>query len=393
MSLNEATARVRPVSGRDRSLAPDLARGLMLALIALANSVYYLHDRPYGIRQHIVETGMLDRIVSVIDVALVDARAYPMFAALFAYGVVQVFQRHRDAGVPEREAKRLLRRRSRWLIMFGFVHALLLFPGDVLGLYGVLGFVLVGLTRVKDRTLLVAAGAWLLVVAVVQGAANMLPVTGDREFFFSFEIENPVEALVMRPIEWLMVPVGMVGVGAAALVGTWAARRGVLADPARHRTLLVRTAVIGLATALAGGLPVALAVGHFWEPTGLGTLWAISALHAVSGIAGGLGYAALIGLAASRIGDRRGSVVRALAACGERSLSCYLFQSIVFVALLVPYTLGLGATLGSAEVAVVALGTWLVSVLLADLLRRARKRGPAEVLLRRLTYPSRTMGG
>ncbi|GAA2996456.1 DUF418 domain-containing protein [Actinokineospora diospyrosa] len=391
MSLNEATAGVRPVSGRERSLAPDLARGLMLALIALANSVYYLYDRPYGIRQHVVETGALDRIVSVLDVTLVDARAYPMFAALFAYGVVQVFQRHRAAGVPERDARRVLRRRSRWLIMFGFVHALLLFPGDVLGLYGVLGFVLVGLTKVKDRTLLIAAGAWLLVVAVIQGAANMLPVTGDREFFHSFETQNAVEALTMRPFEWLMTPIGMVGVGAAALVGTWAARRGVLTDPARHRALLVRTAVIGLTTAVAGGLPIGLAVGHLWEPTGLATLWAISALHAVTGLAGGLGYAALIGLVANRVGDRQGPVVRAIAACGERSLSCYLFQSVIFVALLTPYTLGLGATLGSAEVALVALGTWLVSVLLADRLRRAGARGPAEVLLRRLTYRSRTM--
>ena len=54
-----------------------------------------------------------------------------------------------------------------------------------------------------------------------------------------------------------------------------------------------------------------------------------------------------------------------------------------------PYTLGWGATLGTGGAAVVALCTWLVSVLLADLLRRAGRRGPAEVLLRRLTYQSR----
>ena len=39
------------ISPRDRALAPDLARGLMLALIALANSVLYLYGRPYG-RSH-----------------------------------------------------------------------------------------------------------------------------------------------------------------------------------------------------------------------------------------------------------------------------------------------------------------------------------------------------
>ncbi|WP_285612855.1 DUF418 domain-containing protein [Actinokineospora globicatena] len=382
MALTEGPVQVR-------ELAPDLARGVMLALIAVANSVVYLYGRPYGARQHIVEEGVLDRLVSVVDVAVVDGRAYPMFAALFAYGVVRVFQRQRDAGVSERDAKRLLRRRSRWLIVFGFVHVVVLFPGDVLGLYGVLGFVLVALTGVKDRTLLVAAGLWSVLVALVQGTAYMMPSDGTRSFFFSFETTDAFEAMALRPVEWLMTPFGMLGVGCAALVGTWAARRGVISDPARHRALLSRTATIGLTLALLGGLPAGLAVGGFYTPTGATMLWATSALHAVTGIAGGLGYAALIGLVAVRIGDRRGPVVLAITACGERSLSCYLFQSVVFVALLSPYTLALGKTAGTAEVAVIALATWLASVLLADLLRRNGKRGPAEVLLRRLTYGGR----
>ncbi len=372
-----------PVGVRERALAPDLARGLMLALIALANSVVYLYARPYGVRQHIVGDGLVDRIVSVVTVTTVDGRAYPMFAALFAYGVVQIMQRQRAAGASLADAKRLLRRRSWWLVAFGFAHALLLFPGDILGLYGVAGFILVALTGVSDRKLLIAAGCWLFVVALVQGAAYMAPPSGERSFFWSFETADPWRAMALRPFEWLMTPAGVLGVGSAVLVGTWAARRGVLADPAAHRTLLVRTAVAGLTTAVVGGLPAGLAVGHFWAPDTTLALWGISALHAVTGVAGGLGYAALIGLLAIRA---RGPVVTALAATGQRSLSCYLFQSVVFVALLAPWTLGLGATISTGVVALLALGTWLVSVALADLLRRAGWRGPAEIVLRRLTY-------
>lgn len=372
-----------PVGVRERALAPDLARGLMLALIALANSVVYLYARPYGVRQHIVGDGLVDRIVSVVTVTTVDGRAYPMFAALFAYGVVQIMQRQRAAGASLADAKRLLRRRSWWLVAFGFAHALLLFPGDILGLYGVAGFILVALTGVSDRKLLIAAGCWLLVVALVQGAAYMAPPSGERSFFWSFETADPWQAMTLRPFEWLMTPAGVLGVGSAVLVGTWAARRGVLADPAAHRTLLVRTAVVGLTTAVVGGLPAGLAVGHFWTSGTTLALWGISALHAVTGVAGGLGYAALIGLLAIRA---RGPVVTALAATGQRSLSCYLFQSVVFVALLAPWTFGLGATISTGVAALLALGTWLVSVVLADLLRRAGRRGPAEIVLRRLTY-------
>jgi uncharacterized protein len=389
-TLNRMTTKyagVGPVAVRERVLAPDLARGLMLALIALANSMIYLYDRPYGLRQHIVEPGMLDRVTSVLNVTFVDVRAYPMFAALFAYGMVQMMRRHQATDVPATDTRRVLLRRSRWLIVFGFVHAVLLFPGDVLGLYGVLGLALVTLMRVRDRTLLMIAAGWLVVVAAVQGAVYATPPSGgERTFFWSFAVDDPVEALALHPVEWLMTPFGILGVGSAILVGVWAARRGLLTEPARHRALLVRTAIGGLALAVAGGLPMGLAVGGFWAPTSGTALWAVSAVHAVTGVAGGLGYAALIGLLAIRFENRRGPVVLALTACGQRSLSCYLFQSVVFVALLMPYTLGLGGVLGSAEVALVAVGTWLVSVLLADLMRRTGRRGPAEVLLRRLTY-------
>ncbi|MFD4640930.1 DUF418 domain-containing protein [Lentzea sp. NPDC058436] len=349
-----------------RLLTPDLARGGMLALIALANSAVFLYGRPYGVRQHIVETDLLDRLVSAFVVTFVDARAYPMFAFLFAYGVARM--------APERA-----RSRNVWLIVFGFFHALLLFPGDVLGLYGLLGFAVIVMSRLKDRTLLVVAGFWLVLTAVVQGQAYATPPNGQRSFFWSFETADPLKAIAMQPLEWLLVPFGLFGVGAAALVGVWAARRDVLAEPERHQRLLRHVATWGLGAAVLGGLPSGLAVAGFWHTS---ALWQLGALHAVTGVAGGLGYAALIGLISVRI-KRTNVVVRAVTACGERSLSCYLFQSVVFVVLLKPYTFGLGGTLGSAEVALLALATWLVSVVLADLLGRRGVPGPAETLLRK----------
>jgi uncharacterized protein len=106
-------------------------------------------------------------------------------------------------------------------------------------------------------------------------------------------------------------------------------------------------------------------------------------VHSVTGIAGGLAYAALAGLIAHRAAGRVGT---ALAACGQRSLTCYLLQSVLFVALFAPYTLGLGGRLGDAAASALAVGVWLATVMLADLMRRRGRRGPAERLLRRLTY-------
>jgi uncharacterized protein len=55
--------------------------------------------------------------------------------------------------------------------------------------------------------------------------------------------------------------------------------------------------------------------------------------HTFSGYAGGVGYAAIAGLVTIRMQqrDRTGPVIGALAACGQRSMTCYLLQSVVFV--------------------------------------------------------------
>ncbi|MFI0419480.1 DUF418 domain-containing protein [Spongiactinospora sp. 9N601] len=380
-----------PTAPRERMLAPDLARGLMLALIALANSAIYLYGRDYGVRQHIVEHDLVDRVTGTLVLTLVDFRAYPMFAALFGYGMARMLARRRALGgaAGEEAGRRLLRRRSAWLIAFGAVHATLLFPADILGLYGLIGLVAYRLLQRRDRTLLVLAAAWLPLVAVTGGLLyGSTGHSSERVYFWSFALPDPVDALLLRPLEWLMLPFGMFGVLSAVLVGMWAGRRDLFTRPDARRVLRP-AAAIGIPLSIAGGLPVGLVGGGFATVGAPLAAMAINGLHVVTGIAGGLGYAALIGLVALRIGERRGLPVRALSACGERSLTCYLAQSVVFVALLAPYTLGLGGRLGSAATAGLALATWAVTVVLAYGMERAGVRGPAEALLRKLTYRAR----
>ncbi|MGH8877983.1 MAG: DUF418 domain-containing protein, partial [Stackebrandtia sp.] len=272
-----------------------------------------------------------------------------------------------------------------WLIAFGAVHAVVLFSGDILGLYGLMGLILTAMLKVRDKTLITVGVAWLGVALLVQGIVYSDPgPNSTRGFFWSFTVDDPLIAAGLRGAEWLMTPFGLFSVFSAALAGMWAARHGILDDPVRHRTLLRRTAIIGVGFGLAGGVPVALVVAEVWIPTTFVVQYGISALHVITGVACGLGYAAAIGLLAARA--RRGRLLTAISACGQRSLSCYLLQSLVFVALFAPYTLGLGGRLGSAATAGVALAVWLAGVVFADLLRRRGSRGPAEVLLRSLTY-------
>ncbi|SEG98197.1 Uncharacterized membrane protein YeiB [Nonomuraea solani] len=368
-----------------RSLAPDLARGLMLLLIAVAHAHMYLSGHQSGFRGYSLDGGLLDRLVAGVQILLVDGRALPMFAALFGYGLVQLANRQAAMGRSRSQIRRVLRRRSLWLLAFGFCHALLLFFGDILGAYGLVGLVLIGFVQRTDRALLRAAVAGLVLHVVVLAAFGLLTVSAPKGDTPA-ALADPVEALVMRLIGWAgMTPTYFAAsVVSAFLLGIWAARRRLLDEPAAHRELLSRVAVVGVGAAVVGGVPLMLVDTRVWVPS---TAVSIAAyvLHSLTGIAGGLGYAALIGLAVSRM--RRGTpgpVVTALVACGQWSLTCYLLQSVIFTAVFAPYAGGLGAVAGDAAASGIAVVTWLGTVLLATALRG--RRGPAEILLRRLTY-------
>ncbi|MBE1611755.1 DUF418 domain-containing protein [Actinopolymorpha pittospori] len=281
MSASE-TARPRGPVARggvrpgERALAPDLARGVMLLLIVLSNTGFYLwaaHHGPSG--WHPIDGNALDRAVQFVMITTLDLRVYPLFAFLFGYGMMQLFLRQTAAGTPERTAVALLRRRGLGLIALGFVHAALLMAGDIIGSYGLMSLLLGWLfLRRRDRTLLVwcavAAAVTVLatapgVEAVLTGQLADLGTSGTEltTIVYASGEENPLVAAGTRltTSAYVTVAGGLLSFSGMAvmLLGFWSARRRILEEPDRHLPLLRWTAVIGLAVGWSGGLLAALA--------------------------------------------------------------------------------------------------------------------------------------
>jgi hypothetical protein len=61
-----------------RLLEPDLARGLMLLLIALAHAPMYVESSGSGILSHPVRGTALDNVIKFVTIVFVDQRTYPM---------------------------------------------------------------------------------------------------------------------------------------------------------------------------------------------------------------------------------------------------------------------------------------------------------------------------
>jgi uncharacterized protein len=392
-ALAEPRIRRGPVRPTERALAPDLARGAMLLFIALANSAgYFLASAP-GVE---TDPQGFERFYNFFMVEFIHARAFPLFAIMFGYGLVQLARRQAEAGATPGQVRRVLLRRNAWLFVFGIAHGVLLYSGDFLGAYGLIGiaFTLLLLQR-TDRVhriapwYLAVGGVYVLVLAALlafgfQTGDAPTPVTP----FPSVESATYVASVGERLAEWPMHTATLLPMILMVWVGAWAGRRRFLEEPERHLPLLRWTAFGGVAVAVAAGMPMALLTGGFTH-VDEGTAAAMKMLYETAGFFGGVGYAALFGLLAHALTRRpKGVVVTAVSALGQRSLSGYLFQSVAWLFLATPFLLGLDERVGSPLLVsqACALAVWVLTVVAAYLAHRRGYRGPAETLLRRLTY-------
>ncbi len=367
-----------PTEAAARAPGVDLARGFMLLFIALANTHYFLGGRPVlgGYPRH---GPGIDAAVTWLLSTFVDGRAFPMFGLLFGYGVARIADRQRERGA--RGVRRLLWRRSAVLVVVGVADAVLFYVGDILAAYGVLLFLGVWLIRWKDH--------WLMVVAVAFLALNALP-SADASTIGG---EPPGPAMLppdltamitqRAPAALFIAALGPLGFLCPFAVGVWAGRRRILEQPEQRRRLLAVVAAVGVGAAALGAQPIALLLAGVVESPDPRALPWFAAVHATTGTFGGFGYAALFSLFSPR---RAGPVARAVAAAGQRSMTCYLMQSVTWAVVFTPFLLDLSGTLTVTGTAVLATVTWAGTVLTADRMRRAGRRGPFEVLVRRVTY-------
>jgi uncharacterized protein len=367
----------------ERKLAPDLARGAMLLLIAMAYAGVYA-----GVTFGNPTPGQAapDTVARFLTVLLLDNRAFSMFAILFGYGMAWMIARQLSAGAGEPEMRRLLRRRSLYLLLFGAVHAFLVFQGEILTSYGlaglVIGWLLFRPDRVVTRAVAVFAVGYAVTIAMIATAVGGTGAATEPAGYAT--IEDWIGRLVALPFLPLLLTV-VYPLLLLVSIGFLAGRRGFLEDPAAHRPRLVRIGLIGVGVSVLGALPAALIQVGLLEldPVLTGVLLSVQVL---TGVFGGAGYAAVFALLALRLDARRDPVTRAVAAVGQRSLTFYLFNSVVVAVVLHPDLLGVGAHVGSLGALAVAFASWLVALGLAAWMDRTGRKGPADALMRRLVY-------
>ena len=387
--------------------APDVARGFMLLLIALANVPSWVHLA----RSSTPAAGTADTVWLWVRTLFIDQRSFPLFAMLFGFGLMTMINRRiasgtraylqslpgMDAGreptlqeqVWAREqatvdARRLVRRRGLWMILFGFVHAML-FSGDVIGSYGLVAVVFAWWIARKhwkraailSAVIIVASLVIIFILESLMGspaAAANQEAAGSTITLLSYISHGIVVWAASAGADLVTLVVPMVFLGARL------ADTDLIAHPERHRRLLTAIGLGGLGLGALGGIGTAV-----WATGGPLIIWTMP-LHEMTGVVGACGWLALLALYAG--GPREGgdlTGLRRLASnVGRRSMTAYLSQSLLFAAvfLALPALTGIELHLGEARVAGIAVAVWLVTVLLCATLERGGHAGPFETLLR-----------
>ena len=391
--------------------APDVSRGLMLLFIALANIPFWTSVTRSSAPGDAADTAWL-----WMRTLLVDHRAYPLFSLLFGFGLATMINRRIASGTQSYlqslpgvevgreptsqeeswareqatvDARRLVRRRGAWMILFGAAHAAL-FSGDIIGTYGLAAVVFAGwLTRKhRKRAMAVSAVVTLATISTMhtmsshvaaQGlsaAAVMKQGAGESATTLLSYVSGSITSWAGNSVATVLFSM----VVPAMFLGARLADTDLIAHPERHRRLLTIVGLGGLGIGVAGGIGYGL-----WATGGTLVAWT-APLHEVTGLAGACGWLALLALyAGGPREDGRLTGLRKLASnVGRRSMTAYLSQSFLFAAifLALPALTGIELHLGEARAAGIAAAVWLVTVGLCAALERGGHAGPFETLLR-----------
>jgi uncharacterized protein len=349
----------------------------------------------------------------------ISGKAYSMFAFLFGLGFA--IQMTRAQSRSSRFPWFYLRRIAA-LALFGMVHGMLIWNGDILVPYAMAAFLLFWFRKAQLKTVgWWAASVWGLILTAITTLFIVIHTPLVNRFHGHIGIggptgSDPAEPRVIAVYQhgrlpqvvretallwtgnhppthlhkwaWLQgVPVQDVGISLLSftifLLGLYVWRKGVLQELDAWRPRLRRICQWTLPLGLAAHLIVGICKAHPKYNTVAGVDWALTLFQLLGMPVMACGYATLLALIFT---GRHPARVAWLAPAGRMALTNYLTQSIVCVAFYTGITTGLYGHVGPAWDMVATVLLFAAQVLFSHWWLRRFRFGPAEWVWRAMTY-------
>ncbi len=177
-----------PDQPEDRLGTLDFIRGVAVLGILATNILNYA-QLPGAHRwlKLIGEPALADKLLWAANYLFVDGKLRGLFAMLFGAGLVLFMDRARAKGA---SARWLQMRRLFWLGLFGLFHYYVLFEGDILFHYALLGLVAMWLVRLPAKWLL-AAGLLLYAADSIPASIELGAWARDEARILALRADNP----------------------------------------------------------------------------------------------------------------------------------------------------------------------------------------------------------
>lgn len=404
--VNPTGQRPVPVLAGERSALLDSLRGFALFGILVANMMGFIgFFFIQGAQAAALPLAQFNQISAFVLEWLVVGKFYSIFSLLFGIGFAIQLHRleQRGEGVP-----RYLRRLA-VLFVIGLAHLLLLWLGDILALYALMGAVLLLFRWASDGALI----RWAIVlwaIPILWSAAmhfgGLRPAEpiyatamqmftavgidaskGPLAFYrepglLSHLSAHPGEVLLR--LGDLVYQMRFTKVLGMFLIGLWVGRRAIHADLDRYRPLLRRVAIIGIGV----GLPLSAGKAALTMQPGAAPAiqFAAELLYVLSTPTLALGYAA--GFALLWRGGWA-SLLSWAAPAGRMALTNYLMQTVIQSMIFLGWGLGLIGTLGLVFVFPLSIAIFALQTAYSRWWLHHYRFGPVEWLWRSLTYGKR----
>ncbi|MGG3890731.1 DUF418 domain-containing protein [Metabacillus fastidiosus] len=365
----------------------DGIRGLSLLGILLANLLIFQYGGVGKDEIQLFSLSDIDYGFYYFTKIAIEGSFMPIFAFLFGYSMIKMKESLQSKGL---KTKNFFIRRYIMLVIFGILHLSFLWEGDILLLYGFIGFFLLLFLNRKTKTILIWASLLLLFSSILLGF--LLPdmsSVAEKEKIISFvkktsdiyangtyeEImnqrgENPMDIPVYLSI--LMLFLSPFFVGPLFLFGMYAAKIKMFTKPhLEKKKYLLGTLLI----------PIGLLMK---------TAFYIGSINAVTGILAAIGayvltfgYIFAFALMYTRV--KESIILKGFESVGKLSLTNYLLQSAVFTTIFYGYGLGYFGKLGVTMGIILGVSFYILQMVGSYLYLKIAKIGPVEMLLRMWT--------
>jgi len=401
---------ITPIQHLERAQILDVLRGFALLGIFIVN----LYDFNFywalkDAQKAALPLAAYDNAAGFLQRMFFEGKFYSLFSLLFGIGF-SIFLAKGDR--QESDNLKTFRRRLLVLLCIGIVH-LLLWTGDIVAFYALLGFVLIPFRKASNKTLLILAGiciispiGWYALKMsnpqvfdlsrwLYKAEASLQSTLGLRsnvDFYnayhennFGLRIKSNFFGILWRYAE-LIFQSRAFKVFGMFLIGLVIGRTGFYKRLNENRKLLWGVLLGGFII----GLPANYMLAHIQQNPGYMELTIMGLKQTIAYAIGvaplSLAYAAAFSLLYTHTASQK--VLNLLAPQGRMALTNYLMQTLIGIFTFSQVGFGFHS-LGPAAWTLFALAVFTVQVILSTIWLNYFQYGPMEWIWRQLTYGKR----